>query len=241
MELREKYRDNATLLARSREGDERATEELLINNAGLVRSLASRFIGRGTDYEDLVQIGMIGLVKAIRTFDPTRECAFSTYAVPLVLGELRRHLRDDGFVKVSRTRKRLAAMLASAREAALKEGQDIRIEDLAARCGVAVEDAVDALEATAPVRSLSECMYGDEDGPTLDSAIADTEAPERDFDRLALSMSIDKLPPLRRKIILLRYFRDLSQQRTADLLGLTQVKVSREEKKILAFLREELS
>ncbi len=241
MEPREKYADNATLLTRSLAGDERATEELLINNGGLVRTLASRFVGRGTDYEDLVQIGMIGLLKAVRTFDPTRECAFSTYAVPLILGELRRHLRDDGFVKVSRTRKRLAACLAAAREKALKEGRDARIEELAEACGVAVEDAVDALEATAPVRSLSECMYGDEDGPTLDSAIADTDAPERDFDRLALSMSIDKLPPLRRKIVLLRYFRDLSQQRTADILGLTQVKVSREEKKILAFLREELS
>ncbi len=241
MEVREKYADNLDLLTRSLAGDEKATEALLINNGGLVRTLAARFIGRGTDYEDLVQIGMIGLVKAVRTFDPARECAFSTYAVPLILGELRRHLRDDGFVKVSRTRKRQAAMLASAREAALKEGRDPRIEELAQACGVTVEDAIDALEATAPVRSLSECMYGDEDGPTLDSAVADTEAPERDFDRLALSMSIDKLPPLRRKIILLRYFRDLSQQRTADILGLTQVKVSREEKKILAFLREELS
>ncbi len=241
MEGSKKYRDNDVLLARSLAGDEKATEELLINNGGLVRGLAARFIGRGTDYEDLIQIGMIGLIKAIRTFDPTRACAFSTYAVPLILGELRRHLRDDGFVKVSRTRKRLAACLAAAREEALKAGRDPRIEELAEACGVTVEDAVDALEATAPVRSLSECMYGEEDGPTLDSAIADMDAPERDFDRLALSMSIDKLPPLRRKIILLRYFRDLSQQRTAELLGLTQVKVSREEKKILAFLREELS
>ncbi len=236
-----KYADNAALLERSLAGDEKATETLLMNNSGLVRGIASRFIGRGTDYEDLVQIGMIGLVKAVRTFDPARECAFSTYAVPLIFGEIRRHLRDDGFVKVSRTRKRLAAQLAAAREEALKAGREMRIEELADACGVTVEDAVDAIEATAPVRSLSECMYGDEDGPTLDSAIADEEAPERSFDRLALSMSIDKLPPLRRKIILLRYFRDLSQQRTADILGLTQVKVSREEKKILAFLREELS
>ncbi len=241
MDSPKKYADNDTLLARSLAGDEKATEELLINNGGLVRTLASRFVGRGTDYEDLVQIGMIGLVKAIRTFDPARECAFSTYAVPLILGELRRHIRDDGFVKVSRTRKRLAAILAATREAALKEGRELRIEELAEACGVSVEDAVDAIEATAPIRSLSEYMYGEEDGPTLDSAIADTEAPERDFDRLALSMSIEKLPPLRRKIILLRYFRDLSQQRTADILGLTQVKVSREEKKILAFLRAELS
>ena len=102
-------------------------------------------------------------------------------------------------------------------------------------------EAAVALDAVAPIRSLSESLFGEEDGPTLDDAIADEDAEERNFYHLALSMSIDKLPPLRRKIILLRYWRDLSQQQTADLLGLTQVKVSREEKKILAFLRGELT
>lgn len=241
MEQAGKFSENTTLLEKSLAGDERATEQLLINNTPLVRSIATRFFGRGTDLEDLMQIGCLGLVKAIRTFDPARGCAFSTYAVPLIFGEIRRHLRDDGFLKVSRTQKRLAARLCAEKEAMTKEGLEPRVEELAARCGVSREEAVFALDAVAPVRSLSDTLWGDEDGPTLDDALSDPDEEERTFDRLALSMSIDKLPPLRRKIILLRYYRDLSQQQTADLLGLTQVKVSREEKRILAFLREEMT
>lgn len=241
MDKGKKYADNAALLARSLAGDEGATEELVINNAGLVRGIAARFIGRGTDLEDLCEIGNIGLLKAIRTFDPARACAFSTYAVPLIFGEIRRFLRDDGLIKVSRTQKRLAARLAAARAEAQQRGEDPRIEELAERCGCTREEAVLAMEATHPVRSLSETLWGEEDGPTLDAALTDPGEEERNFDRLALSMSIDRLPPLRKKIILLRYFRDLSQQETADALGLTQVKISREEKKILSTLREALS
>ena len=240
MEQEQTYKDNAALLRRSLDGDECATEELLIHNAPLVRSIAMRFMGRGTDLEDLIQIGTIGLLKAIRTFDLERGCAFSTYAVPLIFGEIRRHMRDDGPMKVSRTKKRLAAILAAKREEAIKQGEDLRIEELARRCGIEVEEAIDALDAVSPVRSLSETLYGEEDGPTLASAISD-ESHERMTDHLALSMSIERLSPMRRKIILLRYFRDLSQQQTADILGLTQVKISREEKKILAILRAELS
>ena len=241
MEQSQKYSDNTTLLLRSLAGDEEATEELLVKNAPLVRSIAQRFIGRGTDFEDLVQIGTIGLFKAIRTFDPERGCAFSTYAVPLIFGEIRRHIRDDGPIKVSRAKKRLAAILVAEREKAVKQGENIRLSELAQRCGVTLEEAADALDAVSPVRSLSETLYGDEDGPTLGSALGDDESCDRMLDHLALSMSIDRLPPLKRKIILLRYFRDLSQQETADILGLTQVKVSREEKKILAILLQELS
>lgn len=241
MEARKAYAENLSLLERSRAGDESATEALLVANGGLVRNIAARFEGRGVDREDLIQIGSIGLLKAIRTFDPERACALSTYAVPLIFGEIRRHLRDEGPMKVSRTQKRLAAMLSEERERAVKRGEDPRLSDLADACGVTASEAAVALDAVAPSRSLSESLFGEEDGPTLDDAIADEDAEERNFYHLALSMSIDKLPPLRRKIILLRYWRDLSQQQTADLLGLTQVKVSREEKKILAFLRGELT
>lgn len=240
MEGKKSYAENPVLLERSRAGDEEATEELLIANGGLVRNIAARFEGRGIDREDLIQIGTIGLLKAIRTFDPSRACTLSTYAVPLIFGEIRRHLRDEGPIKVSRTQKRLAAMLCRAREQAIKRGEDPKLEDLADACGVTPSEAAVALDAVAPIRSLSENLFGEEDGPTLDEAIADEDEEERNFNHLALAMAIEKLPPLRRKIILLRYWRDLSQQKTADLLGLTQVKVSREEKKILAFLREEL-
>ncbi len=236
------YEDNPRLLAASLAGDERATAELVSRNAPLVRSLALRFLGRGCDLEDLIQIGHLGLLRAIRTFDPARGCALSTYAVPLILGEIRRFLRDDGIIKVSRDQKRLSAKLNRIRDEAYMQGEgELRIEDLARRCGISSEEAAAALEAAAPVRFLSEAAYGEEDGPTLEATLSDGNESERTLDRIALSAAIEKLPPLQRRILLLRYYRDRSQAETARALGLTQVKISREEKKIMAFLRSELS
>lgn len=238
----EKYKDNLALIAAAQAGDARAADLLVRQNGGLVRSIAMRFLGRGQEAEDLIQIGSMGLLKAIRTFDLSRGCAFSTYAVPLIFGEIRRTLRDDGPIKVSRSQKRLGAALAAERERCIAEGLgEVRLSTLAARCGVSVEEAAAALDAIAPVASLSDVIYSSEDSPTIESRLADEEENERAFDRLAISMAIDKLPLLRRKIILLRYYRDCSQSETAAALGLTQVKVSREEKKILAFLREQLA
>ena len=146
-------------------------------------------------------------------------------------------------IKVSRTQKRLGAILTAERERMKAEngGDDPRVEELAERCGVSVEEAVSALDAVSPVGSLSEHLYKEGDGPTLESRLCDEDEGERNFTRLALSDAIGKLPRMRRKIVLLRYYRDLSQAETAKRLGLTQVKVSREEKKILEFLRRELS
>lgn len=237
------YADNPRLLAESLAGDEAATAELIRRNTALVRSIALRFSSRGYDQEDLIQIGLLGLLKAIRTFDVTRGCAFSTYAVPLVLGEIRRFLRDDGMIKISREQKRLSAELCRIRDEAYASGAgELRLEELAARAGISREDAAAALDASAPIRSLSEAAYGgDEDAPTLESTLADGNESERTLDRLALSLAIDKLPLLQKKILLLRYYRDFSQSETAKALGLTQVKISREEKKIMDFLRRELS
>jgi RNA polymerase sporulation-specific sigma factor len=241
-ERNEKFKDNLALIAASQAGDERATERLVKQNGGLVSHIAFRFLGRGQELEDLIQIGHMGLLKAIRTFDPTRECAFSTYAVPLIFGEIRRFLRDDGPIKVSRAQKRLGALLAAEQERCAKEGLgEVHLSVLAARCGVSPEEAAAAMDAIAPVSSLSDLIYSDGEGPTLESTLYDAEENEKSFDKLAISMAIDKLPELRRKILLLRYFRDYSQSETAAALGLTQVKVSREEKKILSFLRAELS
>ena len=238
----EKYKENIALVLKAREGDEEATEQLILLNAGLVKSIASRFLGRGTDFEDLTQIGHMGLLKAIRTFDIERGCAFSTYAVPLIFGEIRRFLRDDGPIKVSRAQKRMGARLAAEREKMMREGEsEISVSALAARCGVSTEEAADALDANRPLRSLSELLYGEEEGRTLENTLCDERENERAFDRIALAGAIQKLPTVRRKIILLRYFRDYSQEKTAKALGLSQVKVSREEKKILCFLREQLS
>ncbi len=238
----EKYKENLSLLVKAKEGDEAATEQLILLNVGLVKSIAGRFLGRGTDFEDLTQIGHIGLLKAIRTFDFERGCAFSTYAVPLIFGEIRRFLRDDGPIKVSRAQKRMGAMLASEREKMIREGEgEVSVSALAARCGVTAEEAADALDANRPLRSLSELLYGEEEGRTLENTLYDEGENERTFDKIALASAIGKLPTVRRKIILLRYFRDYSQEKTARALGLSQVKVSREEKKILSFLKEQLS
>ena len=236
------FSENLILLKRSHEGDRRATEELVKKNGGLVTGIALRFIGRGTELEDLIALGNLGLLKAIRTFDLSRGCAFSTYAVPLIFGEIRRFLRDDGPIKVSRAQKRLGAMLAGARDRRLAEGEEnVRIEDLAADCGVSPSEAAAALESVAPVSYLSESVYGEDEGITLEGMIYDEDEGERNMWRLALGEAISRLPEMRRKIILLRYFRDMSQEDTARALGLTQVKVSREEKKILEGFREVLS
>lgn len=236
------FSENLILLKRSHEGDRRATEELVKKNGGLVTGIALRFIGRGTELEDLIALGNLGLLKAIRTFDLSRGCAFSTYAVPLIFGEIRRFLRDDGPIKVSRAQKRLGAMLAGARDRRLAEGEEsVRIEDLAADCGVSPSEAAAALESVAPVSYLSESVYGEDEGITLEGMIYDEDEGERNMWRLALGEAISRLPEMRRKIILLRYFRDMSQEETARALGLTQVKVSREEKKILEGFREVLS
>jgi RNA polymerase sporulation-specific sigma factor len=235
------YDKNPALIKSYREGNESAGEEIVILNRPLVCSIAARFSGRGVDMEDLVGLGNVGLVKAIKTFDQTRGCAFSTYAVPLIFGEIRRFLRDDGLIKVSREEKRLSALIIAERERRLAAGEDARISEIAAACGVSVNTAVSALFASAPVRSLDEAAYAEDDSVTLGAVLCDEEQEGRDFDRLSISLAIEKLPPTWRKLIVLRYFRDYSQARCAELLGMTQVKVSREEKKILAALKKELS
>lgn len=244
MERPSQQEQNIRLLERLAAGDTVAETELMEQNMGLVRHIARRFLDRGTEYEDLVQIGSIGMLKAIRSFSIQRGTAFSTYAVPLIVGEIRRHLRDDGPIKVSRIYKHQGVTLMhEKRRIQTEEGRDPDIQELAERCGVSVEEAAISLDALTPVASLSDRLCG-EDSMTLEGTVSDVES-ERESemicDRIAISQSIEKMPPLWRKIVLLRYFRNMTQQCVADQLGLTQVKVSREEKKLLAFLREQLS
>ena len=237
-----RYADNVQLIESAQAGDEEAMERLVVTNMGLVRSLAIRFRDRGTEMEDLIQIGTIGMIKAIRSFDLSRGTAFSTYAVPLIVGEIRRHLRDDGMIKVSRAYRRIGMALMNAQNRIRsEEGRDPTVGELAELCGISPEDAAIALDAIAPVSSLSETVYGEE-GITLEGTIADEDNDiEKMSDRIALSQAISRMQPLWQKIVLLRYYRDMTQQQTADRLGLSQVKVSREEKKIMAFLREQLA
>ncbi len=240
-EKKSPYDKNLTLLRAYREGDREAGERLAELNAPLVYSIAGRFSGRGADMSDLVESGNIGLVKAIKTFDFSHGCVFSTYAVPLIFGEIRRFLRDDGIIKVSREEKRLSALLCAERERRLSAGEDADIASVAGAIGISPQDASLVLFASSPVRSLDEAAYDEDDGTTLGSTICDEDAEMRQFDRFALRMAIEKLSEDQQRLIILRYFRDLSQTETARLLGLTQVKVSREEKKIMEILRRELS
>ncbi len=235
---KEKYDKNPELIRRYRAGDEDAGESIVLLNKPLVCSIASRFASRGVDIEDLVAIGNIGLVKAINTFDFSRECAFSTYAVPLIFGEIRRFLRDDGMIKVSREEKRLSAIVCAERERRVAEGESTALSDIAKALGITAAEAASALSAGAPIRSLDESAYVDDDSVTLGNTIFDEDEEQRNFDKLSLGMAIEKLDEWQRKLIVLRYFRDYSQTEVAKLLGVTQVKVSREEKKILGKLRE---
>ena len=234
------YDKNLLLIEKYRLGDKEAGEELALLNRPLVYNIAARFTGRGAEMDELVEIGTIGLVKAINTFDFSRECAFSTYAVPLIFGEIRRFLRDDGMIKVSRENKKLSALINAERERRLGCGEDVGVASIAKAVGVSPQDAAAALFSTSPVRSLDEAVYDDDESVTFGATISDADAEVREFDRLALRFAIEKLGKTEQKIIILRYFKDLSQAQTARILGLTQVKISREEKKILSALRAEL-
>ena len=240
-EKKNSYDENLALLRAYRDGDAAAGERLAVLNSPLVYSIAGRFASRGADMSDLVECGNIGLVKAMKTFSFSHGCAFSTYAVPLIFGEIRRFLRDDGIIKISREEKRLSALLNAERERRIAAGECTDVASLATAVGISVQDAASALFASAPVRSLDECAFEDDDSTTLGSLIADEDAELREFDRLALRVAIEKLSDHHRRLIVLRYFRDFSQSETARILGLTQVKVSREEKKIMDILRRELA
>ena len=234
------YDKNLKLITDYRSGDAQAGEELTVLNKPLVRSIAQRFSGRGIDMDELLEIGLIGLVKAINTFDFSRECAFSTYAVPLIFGEIRRFLRDDGMMKVSRENKRLSAILNKERERRIMSGEPLGIADIAASVGVSAQDAAEALFSTAPLRSLDEPAFEEDEGATLLQTVSDEDESHRNFERLSLKLAIEKLSPIEKKIISLRYFRDYSQCEVARIVGMTQVKVSRTEKKILERLKKEM-
>ena len=240
----ERYLRNRELITKAQSGDERATEILVVENTALVKSIALKFRDRGTEFEDLMQIGTIGMIKAIRSFDMERGTAFSTYAVPLIVGEIRRHLRDDGLIRVSRSYKRTGIIIMREKNRIMtEEGREAGISELAELAGVSVEEAAIAIDAVSPVSSLSDNVYG-EDSKTLDAMIPDRESQdefENLNDRIALTQAINKMPPDWRKIVLLRYYRDMTQQQVAGLMGLSQVKVSREEKKIMTFLRGEMA
>ena len=210
-------------------GDQVAMEELLRENTPLVWSVAKRFYGRGCEPEDLFQLGAIGLLKAIRAFDLQRPVELSTYAVPMIMGEIRRFLRDDGPVKVSRTLRERAAMLRQLQNRLESDtGQSTRLSDLCRESGLQPEEVLEALNAPRDTDSLDAALPGQE--RTL-GEILPAGGEGRMVEGLALQEAISRLEPQLRQVILLRYMRDLTQQKIAVILGMTQVQVSRLEKK----------
>ena len=226
------------LIDRAHHGDERARAQLVEQNMGLVWSIVRRFSGRGTENEDLFQIGAIGLMKAIDKFDCSFEVRFSTYAVPVILGEMRRLFRDGGAIKVGRALKELSLKAARAcNEFSLREGRQPTISELAEQLGVEPAEASQALGASQQPLSLS----ADEEngGGQID---VPTEAPEEKISELiALKQVVGELDPRDRSLIVMRFFKSRTQTQTAEVLGMTQVQVSRREKKILQELKTKLS
>lgn len=227
----------AELIARAKLLDEQALETLVEENTGLVRSIAVRFMGRGVDYDDLCQIGHIGMIKAIRNFDLNRNTEFSTYAVPLIIGEIKRFLRDDGEIKIGRELKRRGALVYSAREKfIIQNGAEPTVSELAKICGLTEEETVECMTASASPISLSEQVGED---ATLEDFIGRDFTPEIN-EKIALRQAIEKLPFEEREIIMLRYYKNLTQSETGRALGMTQVTVSRKENKALEKLKYEL-
>ncbi len=230
---------NPELLRQIADGNEEALSELIKENMGLAKSIAARFKGRGTEYEDLVQIGILGMIKAARSFDFSYGTVFSTYAVPLITGEIKRFLRDDGPVKVSRTLRKLGADAMREREKFnLEYGREPRISELALACGITETELAEALEAISPVHSLYEPIGKEEEGPLINLLPDNSEEIESLTDRLALRQAVNRLEEQEKKIVYLRFFKNLSQAQTGKMLGLNQVKISREEKRILEKLKK---
>lgn len=231
------------LIQQAHEGDKNAREQLVEENMGLVFMIGKRFLGRGHEMEDLCQIGSIGLMKAIDKFDSSFDVKFSTYAVPMITGELKRFLRDDGMIKVSRSLKEISYKTYKTKEDLEKKLQrEPTIEELAGEMQMDREEIVMALEASNEVESLSKTIYqGDGTEICLIDKLEETENEnEKVLDRLLLEQGLKTLEKEEYELIRLRYFKDQTQVKTAEQLGKTQVQVSRMEKKILKKLRQEL-
>ena len=224
------------LLCRAQTGDKEARERLILENAGLVWSIAKRYFGKGVDPEDLYQLGCLGFLKAIDGFDLTFGTQFSTYAVPKIAGEIRRFLRDDGAIKVSRSIKERSASIKMARQRLTGElNREPTLTELAQELDLTVEEIAAAETATASTESIQK--ENGEDGFTLEHILTDGSMEEKLVEHIALKEAVAHLPERERLVIGLRYYRGLTQDRAAKILGVSQVQVSRIEKKALQQLR----
>lgn len=225
------------LIISAQAGDQQASGKLVAENSGLIWSVARRFLGRGTEPDDLYQLGCLGFLKAVEGFDIRYGTQFSTYAVPKIAGEIRRFLRDDGAVKVSRGLKEQALSIRSARNKLTGAlGREPTIQEISRQTGFTPEEIALAETATAATESIQR-ETGDE-GFTLENILTDTESEERMVEKIALRQAIDGLPERERLVIQLRYYHGLTQQRVAKVMSVSQVQISRIEKKALAMLRD---
>ncbi len=228
------------LIKRAQNGDKAAEEQLIRDNSRLVWSIVMRFLNRGCEKDDLFQIGAIGLIKAVKRFDTSLGLRFSTYAVPLIIGEIRRFLRDDGIIKVSRGLKENAAKLLLAREDfEKKNGREPTVNELSQITGITPEQITQASEAAYRVESLNE-LVGDGTAEKGDLRPDEKTSGESIAEGLALKLAIEKLDEREKKIVRLRYYMDKTQVRTAEILGISQVQVSRLEKKLLEKIKREI-
>ncbi len=230
---------NTELIAAAQQGDQDACDRLVRENAGLIWSIVRRYYGRGAEPEDLYQLGCMGFLKAIRGFDLSYGTQFSTYAVPKIAGEIRRYLRDDGAVKVGRGLREQALNIFAARERLSHQlGREPAISELSVETGLTAEEIAAAELAAAPPESLQQELS---DGLTLESTLRSSEGEEAMMEKIALRSAIDTLPESEKKTILLRFFKGLTQAQTARILAVSQVQVSRLERRALERLRKDFA
>ena len=229
------------LITLAQQGDEEATEQIMKENSGLIWSVVKKFAGRGHEADDLYQIGAIGLLKCIRKFDMSYDVKFSTYAVPMIVGEIKRFLRDDGMIKVSRPLKELAGKARYMQEALTSRlGRQPTISELAKELGADVEDLIVAMEAGMEVESLYATIHQGDGGPIYLIDKLNSKEGDEMVEIMALKQLIGRLKPKERQVIMMRYFQDKTQTEVARDIGVSQVQVSRIEKKVLQTIREGL-
>ena len=227
------------LIGRAHQGDKAARDLLFEENTGLIYSVAKRFLGRGVEMEDLFQIGSIGLLKAVDKFDMSYDVKFSTYAVPMIIGEIKRYLRDDGILKVSRSLKENHYRIYQVREALTRRlEREPTMEEMAAEMGISIEELVMTMESGAEVESLHKTIYQGTEISLMDKLPEKENRQEKALDRIFLEEILGTLEAKERRLIYMRYFQNMTQMEIAHELGVSQVQVSRMEKRILRSLQE---
>lgn len=239
-----KFSLNLELIEKAKQGDKEALDELVKINLPLVSAVSKKFMNRGYEYDDIFQIGCIGLVKAINNFESKYNVQFSTYAVPMIMGEIKRFLRDDGLIKVSRSIKYNARKIHYDKEKLVNElGREPTIQELSEYSGMPKEDIILSTEAVNDPKYLYDTIHQEDGAPIylIDKVAENKDSDKELTDKLALKEALGKLDARSRQIIVLRYFKDVTQVEVAKMLGISQVQVSRIEKKVLKLMKEKLS